>query len=158
MYKLARERIFGSSDDVTAGESTWSGQSGLLLTRADADGAPGMSRTSSVSANNRSNTGKRIKPGRQRRDDSDSFDSRNQYTPYWGPQQQTWVPQFGPPQNAQMAGQPPSYPGQIQPGYAQQNVGYPAMPPMVQNPVYPPAYAVPQVCLEASLRDILDGY
>jgi hypothetical protein len=126
MYKLARERIFGSSEDATA------------------DGAPGMSRTSSVSANNRSNTGKRIKPGRQRRDDSDSFDSRNQYTPYWGPQQQTWVPQFGPPQNAQMAGQPPSYPGQMQPGYAQQNAGYPGMPPMIQNPVYPPAYAVPQ--------------
>lgn len=114
-----------------------------------------MSRASSVSANNKSNIGKKGKNIKQRRDDSDSFDSRHQYTPYWGPQQQTWVPhpqaQFVPPTNGQYNGSAaPSYPtGQMAPVYGQQAAGYPAMPAMpamVPNPTYPAYSMPPQVC------------
>jgi hypothetical protein len=52
-----------------------------------------MSRSSSVSTKDRS--GKRGKPAKQRREDSDSFDVRSQYTPFF-PQQAptgpTWAP------------------------------------------------------------------
>ncbi|CAG9943489.1 unnamed protein product [Clonostachys rosea f. rosea IK726] len=119
IYKLARERIFGSSED----------------TPTDGDGDNGVSRASSVSAN-RSNLGKRGKSSRQRRDDSDSFDSRNHYTPYWGPQQQTWIQQTAPPQgNPGPPSQP--FPGQMPPVYTQQNTGYPAVSGMVLSPGYP---------------------
>lgn len=50
-----------------------------------------MSRSSSLSTKDK---GKRGKIGKQRRDDSESFDVRSQYTPYF-PQQQAqpaWIP------------------------------------------------------------------
>ncbi|KAK1967532.1 R3H domain-containing protein [Colletotrichum sublineola] len=135
-YKQARERIFGNSEKT--GEST-----------PDNDGENGVSRASSVSAREKSQSGKRGKTGKQRRDDSESFDSRHNYTPYWGPQQQTWVPQpqyvsvsnqYGPPVQQQ------PYPNQIQAPYnttptqtfapmmpnTGYNAAYPNMPP------YPP--------------------
>ncbi|KAF5025214.1 hypothetical protein F66182_2680 [Fusarium sp. NRRL 66182] len=135
LYKLARERIFGSSEE-----------------NVTEDGDNGVSRASSVSAKDKSNLGKRGKTGKQRRDDSDSFDSRHQYTPYWGPQQQTWVPQpqYMPPPNPQYGAQAPpapapAYQGQMGPVYAQQGPGYPAVPGMALNqqcPQYPvPPYA-----------------
>ncbi|KAH7326049.1 hypothetical protein B0I35DRAFT_405359 [Stachybotrys elegans] len=125
MYKLARERIFGASEGSVP----------------DTD-ENGMSRASSVSANNKSNLGKRGKMNKQRRDDSDGFDSRNQYTPYWGPGQQTWVsqpqPPYAPPPASQFtAGQTPTsgYNGQVNMAYAQQAPGYTA-PNVVPNPNY----------------------
>ncbi|KJZ79641.1 hypothetical protein HIM_01110 [Hirsutella minnesotensis 3608] len=132
LYKLARERIFGNSEENVA----------------ENDGENGISRTSSVSATNKANVGKRGKTGKQRRDDSDSFDSRYQYTPYWGPQQQTWVPQpqaqFLPPGPAQYGGQPvAAYPGPVPPTYAQPPAAYPGMPAMAPNPPYP-AYGILQ--------------
>lgn len=52
-----------------------------------------MSRSSSVSTKDRASQGKRAKSTKQRREDSESFDVRSQYTPFF-PQQQvpTWVP------------------------------------------------------------------
>lgn len=62
-----------------------------------------MSRSSSVSNKDKSSQGKKSKPLKQRRDDSDSFDSRSQYTPWFPPQQTpTWV---SAPQYPQMAPQ-----------------------------------------------------
>ncbi|KEY65001.1 hypothetical protein S7711_07341 [Stachybotrys chartarum IBT 7711] len=137
MYKIARERIFGNSEESVA----------------DADES-GISRASSVSANNRSTVGKRGKIGKQRRDDSESWDSRNQYTPFWGPQQQTWVPQQQPyyasPPSGQFNGQPPpsGFAGQqVAPVYGQQNPAYgvvPNMPPNANHPAYPMAPYSPQ--------------
>lgn len=120
------------------------------LTKASEEGDNGISRASSVSAKDKSNLGKRGKTGKQRRDDSDSFDSRHQYTPYWGPQQQTWVPQpqYMPPPNPQYGAQAPpgpAFPGQMGPVYTQQAPGYPAVPSMPQNQPYP-QYSVPPVC------------
>lgn len=119
------------------------------LLPAENDTDAGMSRTSSMSAN-RSNLGKRGKPGKQRRD-SDSFDSRHQYTPYWGPQQQTWVSQ---PQMQYMPHPPAAYgsPGQaaypapVPNAYNQQVPTYPAMPPMMPASPYT-GYPAPQVCV-----------
>ncbi|KAF7549831.1 hypothetical protein G7046_g8214 [Stylonectria norvegica] len=130
MYKVARERIFGSSEDSIA----------------ETDGDNGVSRTSSMSAKDKSNLGKRGKTGKQRRDDSDSFDSRNLYTPYWGPQQQTWIPQpqYMSPPNPQYSGQAsvPPYQAQMAPIYTQQNPAFPAMATGVMpNQQYP--YAMP---------------
>ncbi|KAG5979495.1 hypothetical protein E4U55_005101 [Claviceps digitariae] len=133
MYKRARERIFGSSEDIIP----------------ENDGETGMSRTSSVSANARANATKRGKSGKQRRDDSDSFDSRHQYTAFWGPQQQTWVPQsqrqYVPSAPGQFGGQPqPSYPAQVAPCYAQQAPpSYQNMPVMAHNSSFP-VYGMPQ--------------
>ncbi|KAI5462497.1 hypothetical protein BGZ63DRAFT_443368 [Mariannaea sp. PMI_226] len=138
MYKLARERIFGNSEEGP-----------------NEEGDNGVSRTSSTSAKDKSNLGKRGKSGKQRRDDSDSFDSRNQYTPYWGPQQQTWVPQqqtwvpqqqYAPPTNPQYAAQAPSpaFQAQMAPVYAQQPPGYSPVPGMIPNQPYP-QYSMPPV-------------
>ncbi|KAM0236585.1 hypothetical protein ACHAP5_009352 [Fusarium lateritium] len=137
LYKLARERIFGSSEENVTEE-----------------GDNGISRASSVSAKDKSNLGKRGKTGKQRRDDSDSFDSRHQYTPYWGPQQQTWVPQpqYIPPPNPQYGAQAPSgpaFPGQVGPVYTQQAPGYPAVPSMPQNQPYP-QYSLPPYAAQPS--------
>lgn len=64
-----------------------------------------MSRASSVSARDRSTQTKR-KAAKQRRDDSESFDSRSQYVAWCTPQQQTWVsPQYIPVGNPQFNGQ-----------------------------------------------------
>ncbi|KAF4453510.1 r3h protein 1 [Fusarium austroafricanum] len=137
LYKLARERIFGSSEE-----------------NVTEDGDNGISRASSVSTKDKSNVGKRGKTGKQRRDDSDSFDSRHQYTPYWGPQQQTWVPQpqYMPPPNPQYGAQAPpgpAYQGQMGPVYAQQGPGYPAVPAMPPNQPYP-QYSVPPYAPQAA--------
>ncbi|KAG5939780.1 hypothetical protein E4U53_007730 [Claviceps sorghi] len=132
MYKLARERIFGNSEGIIS----------------ENDGETGMSRTSSVSANARTNATKRGKSGKQRRDDSDSFDSRHQYTAFWGPQQQTWVSQsqgqFVHPPAGQFGGQSQtSYPPQVAPCFAQQAPSYQNMPVMAPNSNLP-VYGVPQ--------------
>ncbi|KAM0491251.1 hypothetical protein ACHAP8_010825 [Fusarium lateritium] len=137
LYKLARERIFGSSEESIA-----------------EDGDNGISRASSVSAKDKSIAGKRGKPGKQRRDDSDSFDSRHHYTPYWGPQQQTWVPQpqYMPPPNPQYGAQAPpgaAYQGHMGPVYTQQGPGYPSMPGMPPSQPYP-QYSVPPYPPQAS--------
>ena len=60
-----------------------------------------MSRSSSVSTKDRAGQGKKAKPVKQRREDSDNFDVRSQYTPFF-PQQAptgpTWAsaPQYSP--------------------------------------------------------------
>ncbi|PFH62725.1 hypothetical protein XA68_12153 [Ophiocordyceps unilateralis] len=134
IYKLARERIFGSSEDMVQ----------------ENEGENGMSRASSVSATNKAGVGKRGKTGKQRRDDSDSFDSRYQYTPFWGPQQQTWVAQphgqLMPPVPGQFSGQPmPAYSPQAAPAYGQQPPApYAGVSNMAPNPAYP-AYGMPQM-------------
>ncbi|KAF5703577.1 R3H domain-containing protein [Fusarium mundagurra] len=143
-YKLARERIFGSSEDSVTEE-----------------GDNGVSRASSVSAKDKSNVGKRGKTGKQRRDDSDSFDSRHQYTPYWGPQQQTWIsqPQYMPPPNTQYGAQAPpgpAYPGQVAPVYTHQGPGYPAMPAMPPNQGYP-QYSAPPYAPQAAQQRYPSG-
>ena len=96
-----------------------------------------MSRASSVSAKDKSNLGRRGKSGRQRRDDSESFDSRSQYTPYYGHlQQPTWTSQYMPPGNAQYNEQysqqysqqmQPPYPTPMSTGYGPPAQGYPQM-------------------------------
>ncbi|KAI1773502.1 hypothetical protein F4818DRAFT_111626 [Hypoxylon cercidicola] len=131
-YQKARERIFGSSEKPR--EST-----------PDNDDANGMSRASSVSAKDRSNISKRGKMGKQRRDDSESFDSRSQYQPYYDPHQPNWTPQYIPIGHTQY-GSPVQQPYQspIPQTYA---APAPAYPPMMPNnafpqysgmPVYPP--------------------
>ena len=109
-----------------------------------------MSRTSSMSAS-RSNVPRRAKNNKQRRDDSDSFDSRYEYTPYWGgPQQQMWIPQqqmanqYAPPMAAGFAGQV-QLPPQAPMSYAQ----YPIVPPGVHGAVHAgsgASYPIAQVC------------
>ncbi|KAL1879906.1 hypothetical protein VTK73DRAFT_6718 [Phialemonium thermophilum] len=82
-YNRARERIFGSVEKTE--NST-----------PDNDDSNGVSRASSVSVKDKTAQPKR-KTAKQRRDDSESFDSRSQYVPWCGPQQQTWVaPQYVP--------------------------------------------------------------
>lgn len=107
-----------------------------------------------MSANNRSNVGKRGKTGKQRRDDSDSFDSRNQYTPYWGSQQPTWVPQpqYMPPQNGTMNQHPgPNFQPQPGQGYGLPGAGYQNVNPMIPPGSAYPQYPMPQVCSSQSL-------
>jgi hypothetical protein len=58
-----------------------------------------MSRSSSVSTKDRAVQNKRPKATKQRRDDSENFDVRSQYTPFFPqPQVPTWVsaPQYSP--------------------------------------------------------------
>ncbi|KAI0395432.1 hypothetical protein F5Y17DRAFT_456994 [Xylariaceae sp. FL0594] len=83
-YKIARERIFGSSADKAAEPGTENGD------------ANGLSRASSVSARDKSTMGKRGKTGKQRRDDSESFDSRSQYVRYFPPAVQMSPYEYGP--------------------------------------------------------------
>jgi len=98
-YKQARERIFGKEDK--ASESN--------------DGEE-MSRASSMSGKDRSNLGKRVKASKQRRDDLEGFDSRSQYTAYYGhPHQPNWSPQY-------VAVGNPQYPTPM-PGYQQSMTG-----------------------------------
>ncbi|ESZ92665.1 hypothetical protein SBOR_6926 [Sclerotinia borealis F-4128] len=98
VYLAARERIFGKDDK--SGEATPGNfAKDLVSKRSDGIANNGleneevgeMSRSSSVSMKDK---GKRGKAGKQRRDDSESFDVRSQYTPYF-PQQQAqpaWIP------------------------------------------------------------------
>ncbi|RDL37880.1 R3H protein [Venustampulla echinocandica] len=78
-YNRARERIFGK--DEKAGDAT-----------PDTEDGNEMSRSSSISTKDRSSQSKRSKPVK-RRDDSENFDVRSQYTPFF-PQTQvpTWTP------------------------------------------------------------------
>ncbi|KAH6655775.1 hypothetical protein BKA67DRAFT_675766 [Truncatella angustata] len=149
-YNKARERIFGASEKT--GEST-----------PENEDANGTSRASSVSGKEKSNLGKRGKTGKQRRDDSESFDSRSQYTAWYGghhyvgPQPAGgWQPQYAGSANGQFGGQiqqpyphamqqpypaaPQNYPQMMQQGQAN---GYPQYNPM---PSYPqqPSQPVPQ--------------
>lgn len=123
-----------------------------------------MSRSSSVSAKDRSGQGKR-KPLKQRRDDSESFDVRSQYTPFFPPQQQpAWVPsqQYGPmgaspygnvmPPNYQGTASPPSFgPGQQQfhpnmmPGVGVQPYNQMPQPQMQQNHMPPNQMSQPMM-------------
>jgi len=90
-YNKARERIFGKEEST--GDAT-----------PDPEDMNEMSRSSSVSTKDRAAQNKRPKPPKQRRDDSESFDRRSQYTPFFPqPQVPTWVPQ---PQYSTMSTQP----------------------------------------------------
>ncbi|KAJ8106583.1 hypothetical protein ONZ43_g7020 [Nemania bipapillata] len=132
-YKAARERIFGNASEKVA-------ESG-----PDNDEANGVSRASSVSAKDKSSVGKRGKTGKQRRDDSESFDSRSQYIKYFAPQpQMEWSPHFIP-ANMQYNGQAPQpYQYQIPQPYQTPPQGYPTMmpnngyPQYSNVPTYPP--------------------
>ncbi|KAM0602901.1 hypothetical protein ACHAP1_007137 [Verticillium nonalfalfae] len=134
-YKQARERIFGNSEKT--GEST-----------PDNEAENGMSRASSVSAKDRASGVKRGKVNKQRRDDSDSLDSRHLYGPF-GPQQ-SWVqqPQFSPHPGSQYpAPMPPTYGNQVQTAYTAPGQAYP--PPAMHSgyPAYPnmapPSFSAP---------------
>ncbi|KAK0643130.1 hypothetical protein B0T16DRAFT_459307 [Cercophora newfieldiana] len=156
-YNKARQRIFGADK----GESS----------TPEGEDPNGVSRASSVSTKDRSNVGKK-KTNKQRRDDSESFDSRSQYVVWCGPQQPTWAPagpQFYPPNAAPYSGQyqqtyqaaaiPPAFPpNQPFQQYGPQYPGmttYPApsapqpVPPQPQryqqhpNPLMPAPYTTP---------------
>ncbi|XDG04050.1 hypothetical protein ABKA04_003665 [Annulohypoxylon sp. FPYF3050] len=126
-YLKAREKIFGTDKP---GEST-----------PENEDANGVSRASSVSAKDKSTLGKRGKTGKQRRDDSESFDSRSQYQPYYNPHQPNWTPHYVPighPQYNNPVQQP--YQTQMPQAYAPPPQAYPAM--MPNNP-YPQYGAMP---------------
>ncbi|KAK1654719.1 R3H domain-containing protein [Colletotrichum phormii] len=127
-YNKARERIFGNSEKT--GEST-----------PDNEIENGVSRASSVSAREKPGVSKRGKTGKQRRDDSDSFDSRHNYTPYWGPQQQTWMPQpqYVPVSNQYGAPVQQPYPNQI-PAAPYNTTPTQTFAPMMPNTAYNAAY------------------
>jgi len=109
-YNKARERIFGNSEK--AGDAT-----------PDTEEGNDMSRSSSMSTKDKSGQSKRGKAGKQRRDDSENFDVRSQYAPFFPPQQQpTWTPmsQYGPMGNPQFpATMPNTYPVAPSPHYTQ---------------------------------------
>ncbi|KAI0134289.1 hypothetical protein BJ170DRAFT_679192 [Xylariales sp. AK1849] len=142
-YNKARERIFGNSEKT--GESTPGRDTDLTpttsdLREADNEDGNGVSRASSVSGKERSNLGKRGKTGKQRRDDSESFDSRSQYTAYYGThhysasQQASWAPQYVSAGNSQYNGQVQQpYQNAIPQPYPQSAPGYPQM--MPQGPI-----------------------
>jgi len=105
-----------------------------------------MSRSSSVSTKDKSGQPKRSKPVKQRRDDSDSFDSRSQYTPYFPTQQApTWV---SAPPYAPMG--PQQFNGGVQPVYPN-SMGTQFVPPNMpfnqnmMNTGNMQGYGVPQV-------------
>ncbi|KAI1199666.1 hypothetical protein F5X97DRAFT_332524 [Nemania serpens] len=152
-YKIARERIFGNASDKIA-------ESG-----PDTDEANGVSRASSVSAKDKSSLGKRGKTGKQRRDDSESFDSRSQYIKYFHPQpQMEWSPHFIPAtmQYNGQASRPYQY--QIPQPYQSPPPGYPAMVPnngyaqYGNVPTYPPQPQPLQSRYPSSNGSIGNGY
>ncbi len=100
-----------------------------------------------MSAKDKSNLGKKGKAGR-RRDDSEGFDSRSQYTAYYGhPQQTTWVTQqYIPVANTPFTAQipQPSYQSPIiPPTYGASNQAY--QPTMAGTGYMPPANTVQPV-------------
>lgn len=154
-YNKARERIFAMPTEASTPEN---------------DDGTGISRASSVSAKDRAALGKKGKTGKQRRDDSESFDSRSQYTPFYHHSQQaTWVkPQFmltgnlvNIPYNTQQQPQGQPLPQQQQqqphgPHYASNNMQPPIAygtsqslyPPVVSgNSHIPPANGMPHVSI-----------
>ncbi len=107
----------------------------VLTSNTEGEDANGVSRASSVSAKDRPNAGGKKKTNRQRRDDSESFDSRSQYVVFCGGPQQpgTWAqaqPQYYP-----MNGSP--YNGQFQQPYQA------ALQPYGPNQPYPPQMMPP---------------
>lgn len=136
------------------------------------EGEDGVSRASSVSGKDRVNTNSKRKT-KQRRDDSESFDTRSNYVSIaWsaGPQQPTWAPvtsQYFPVNGGPFTGQQyqnpypvaggpiqPIQPVQpVQPVYGQ-NQAYPQM---IPNNGFPPQYnGVPTVSLTHSCQIELD--
>ncbi|ERT01817.1 hypothetical protein HMPREF1624_00111 [Sporothrix schenckii ATCC 58251] len=135
-YNRARERIFAMPTESSTPEN---------------DDGTGISRASSVSAKDKAAQGKKAKTAKQRRDDSESFDSRSQYTPFYHHSQQaTWVnPQFMPtgnlasfPYNAQQQHQQQHQPNQpTQTNQPNQQPHGPQYPNNMQPPI---AYGTPQ--------------
>ncbi|KAK4104053.1 hypothetical protein N658DRAFT_504853 [Parathielavia hyrcaniae] len=125
-YNRARQRIFGSVEKTENSNQ-------------DGEDSNDVSRASSVSAKDKPNGGKR-KANKQRRDDSESFESRSQYVawpqhPGWGPSAPQYFPVNAAPFNAQY--QPP-YPTPPQPMYPP---GQAYTPPMMPNNGFAPQYA-----------------
>jgi hypothetical protein len=119
-YNKARERIFGKEEkagDATPGTTSVPFHSELANSISDTEDGNEMSRSSSVSTKDRASQSKRPKATKQRRDDSESFDVRSQYTPFFPhPQPQvTWVPG---PQYPPMVSQP--FNGAVQNNYQNQ--------------------------------------
>jgi hypothetical protein len=114
-----------------------------------------MSRASSVSAKDKPN-GKR-KAIKQRRDDSESFESRSQFVAWCGPQHPSWgpsAPQYFPVNAAPFNGQyQQPYPNTTQPMYAP---GQPYTPQMMPNNAFNPQYtgmptvSRPRFCIHLS--------
>ncbi|TLD24888.1 hypothetical protein PspLS_05419 [Pyricularia sp. CBS 133598] len=139
-YNKARLRIFGTTAETETSSP-------------DNEDSTGVSRASSVSARDKSALGKRGKTAKQRRDDSESFDSRSLYTPYYTHPHQPhmWAPVHvpvggnGAPYTPQQ--QPP------QPSYAPMYVssGQPYTTPMTQSG-YGPPYAHPPANSSAQLN------
>jgi len=142
-YNKARERIFGKDEktgDATPGLSPiWRSLAPFTELDLDTEDGNEMSRSSSVSTKDRSGQAKRSKPAKQRRDDSEGFDVRSQYTPFFPqPQVPTWVPtpQYSPmmPQqfnNVVQNGYPNPMPQQFSPPNQQFS------PPLMNNGVMP---------------------
>jgi hypothetical protein len=127
----------------------------IINNEADTEDSNEMSRSSSVSTKDRS--GKKSKPAKQRRDDSESFDVRSQYTPVFPQQGPTYYPnaQYSMP-NAQY---PPmgsqQYSGVVQNGYANSMPQQFATPnqqfnPAMMNNANMQGYNMTQVCSQAS--------
>lgn len=107
-----------------------------------------MSRASSVSGKEKSNLGRRGKTGKQRRDDSESFDSRSQYTPYYGPNphQPSWAHQYIQVGSMPYSGQAPQpYPNAMPQVYPQSGPAYQQMMPQGQMNGYAPYGPMPPV-------------
>ncbi len=95
----------------------------LLIPATEGEDSNGVSRASSVSAK-ASNLGAKRKNGKQRREDSESWDSRSNYIAWGTTQNATWAPmpptnqQFYPVPNAQFNGQfQQVYGNGVQPGF-----------------------------------------
>ena len=145
-YNRARQRIFGSVEKTDS-----SNQGGLNAAlsipqtnyeHADGEDSNGVSRASSVSAKDKPNGGKR-KATKQRRDDSESFESRSQYVAWCGPQHPSWptsAPQYFPVNAAPFNGQfqQQAYPTAPQPMYAPP--GQPYTPQLMPNNGFAPQY------------------
>ena len=143
----------------------WKGVSELTRAAEGEDGND-MSRASSVSAKDRSNMAKR-KTHKQRRDDSESFDSRSQYVVMSNGPQQSWAPAapqyYAAPAAASYNGQyqqPYASGVAVAPGYGP-NQGYEGYGQMMPNGGYPPPYnGMVPVWLPRALswtRDLIDA-
>lgn len=87
----------------------------VLICPTDTEDGNEMSRSSSVSTKERAGQGKKAKPLKQRREESDNFDVRSQYTPFF-PQQAPTGPTWAPaPQYAPIV--PQQFNGVVQNGY-----------------------------------------
>ncbi|KAJ4306191.1 hypothetical protein N0V88_000987 [Collariella sp. IMI 366227] len=125
-YNKARQRIFGSVEKTESANQ-------------DGEDSNGVSRASSVSAKDKPNGGKR--KTKQRRDDSEAFESRSHYVAWCGPQHPTWgpsAPQYYSVNTAAFNGQyQQPYANAPQPMYAP---GQPYTPQMMPNSGFTPPY------------------